>query len=76
MGYFFLTFTVVGWADVFTRKIYTDELIKNLKYCQEHKGLEIYAYVVMTNHVHLIASRQNEQLLSELIRDFKSFTAK
>ncbi len=75
-GLFFLTFTVVGWADVFTRKIYTDELIKNLKYCQEHKGLEIYAYVVMTNHVHLIASRQNEQLLSELIRDFKSYTAK
>jgi hypothetical protein len=30
----------------------------------------------MTNYVHLIAIMQNEQLLSELIRDFKSFTAK
>ena len=54
-GLFYLTFTVVGWADVFTRKIYTDELVKNLIYCQKHKGLNIYAYVVMTNHIHLIA---------------------
>lgn len=75
-GLFYLTFTVVGWADVFTRRIYTDELIKNLIYCQEHKGLEIYAYVVMTNHIHLIARRKEDKLLSELIRDFKSFTAK
>ena len=73
---FFLTFIVVGWADVFTRKLYTDELIKNLQFCQDKKGLQIYAYVVMTNHVHLIASRQNEQALSDLIRDFKSYTSK
>ena len=38
--------------------------------------MEIYAYVVMTNHIHLIASRKEGQLLSDLIRDFKSFTAK
>lgn len=75
-GLFFLTFIVVGWADVFTRKLYTDELIKNLQFCQDKKGLQIYAYVVMTNHVHLIASRQNEQALSDLIRDFKSYTSK
>jgi putative transposase len=75
-GLFYLTFTVVGWADVFTRNIYTDELIKNLQFCQEQKGLEIYAYVVMTNHIHLIASRKDELLFSDLIRDFKSFSAK
>jgi len=75
-GLFYLTFTVVGWADVFTRKIYTDELVKNLIYCQANKDLEIYAYVVMTNHLHMIVARKDEQLLSDWIRDFKSYTAK
>ena len=30
----------------------------------------------MTNHLHLIVSRKNEQFLSDWIRDFKSYTAK
>jgi putative transposase len=50
-GLFYLTFTVVGWADVFTQKMYTDELVKNLIYCQNNKGLNIYSYVVMSNHL-------------------------
>jgi len=30
----------------------------------------------MTNHLHLIVSRKGELLLSDLIRDFKSYTSK
>ena len=59
-GLFYLTFTVVGWADVFTRRLYTEELIKNIKFCQENKGLEIYAYVIMTNHLHLIEKKEKK----------------
>ena len=48
-----------------------------LKYCQKHKGLEIYAWVLMTNHLHLIASNGNESItLSDILRDFKKFTSK
>jgi putative transposase len=72
---YFVTLTVVGWIDVFTRRDYTDEIIKNLKYCQEKKDLEIFAYVVMPSHIHLIC-RRNKGLLSDLLRDFKSYTAK
>ena len=74
-GTFFVTFTVVGWIDVFTREMYCDEIIKNLIYCQKNKGLEIYAYVIMPSHIHLVVSRK-EGLLSDWIRDFKSFMAK
>lgn len=74
-GLFYLTFTVVGWVDVFTRSLYTDEIVESLKFCQLKKGLEIYAYVIMTNHLHLIASRADGEL-AHTIRDFKSFTAK
>ena len=72
---YFLTFTVHQWADVFTRSIYIDEVLMNLRYCQEHKGLEIFAWVVMTNHIHLIVRAKNENL-SDVIRDFKKFTSK
>jgi putative transposase len=72
---YFLTLTVVGWIDVFGRKIYTDEVINNLRFCQEKKGLELFAYVIMPNHLHLVCRRE-KGLLSDLLRDFKSFSAK
>ena len=72
---FFVTLTVVSWVDVFTRKQYCEELVKNIKYCQNNKGLELYAYVVMTNHMHWLA-RQKEGRLNYLLRDFKSYSAK
>lgn len=71
----FVTFTVHQWADVFTRPIYVDALLESLRYCQKEKGLEIFAWVVMTNHCHFIIRARNENL-SDIIRDFKKFTAK
>ncbi len=71
----FVTFQIVKWVDIFTRQIYRDIIIDNLHFCQENKGLEIYAYVIMSNHVHLLI-RSSMGKLSDTIRDFKSFTAK
>lgn len=71
----FMTFTVHQWVDVFTRQIYVDELLNSLHYCQRQKGLELYAWVVMSNHIHLIARARNENL-SDIVRDFKKYTAK
>jgi putative transposase len=48
----FVTFTVHQWVDVFTRSQYIDIFLDNLKYCQRNKGLEVYAWVVMSNHCH------------------------
>jgi putative transposase len=41
---YFLTFAVVAWVDVFTRKEYKDILIDSLKFCQVQKGLQLYAF--------------------------------
>lgn len=73
----YLTLTVVGWIDVFTRKSHKHKLFESLRYCQKEKGLEIYAYCLMPSHLHLIAkaiSRHNS--LSDVLRDFKKFTSK
>lgn len=71
----FVTFTVHQWVDVFSRSIYIEELINDLRFCQKNKGLEIYAWVVMTNHCHFIL-RASHKNLSDIIRDLKKFTAK
>ena len=70
---YFVTFTVVKWIDVFTRNEYREILLDSWKYCQKHKGLEIYAWCIMTNHVHVIISSNKEEL-SSIMRDMKSFT--
>ena len=71
----FLTFTVCGWIDLFTRKIYKDILMDSFKHCQLKKGLVLNAFVVMSNHVHLIARAGNREFtLSDIIRDFKKHT--
>ncbi len=71
----FITATVVDWVDVFTRKIYRDCIIDSLEYCIKNKGMILYGYVVMSNHIHLII-QSKEGKLSDLVRDFKKFTAK
>jgi REP element-mobilizing transposase RayT len=71
----YVTFQIVRWVDIFTRQVYRDIVIDSLKFCRQHKGLEIYAFVIMSNHIHLLM-RSQEARLSDTIREFKSFTAK
>jgi len=74
-GTYFLTFQVVGWADVFTRRKYRDIVMESMEYCRKEKGLRIYAYVVMSNHLHVIW-RSETETLSDTVRDFKKYTSK
>jgi REP element-mobilizing transposase RayT len=72
---YFMTFTVVDWVDVFTRKIYRDIVIDSLNYCIKNKGMILYSYVIMSNHIHVIV-QSNDVNLSDLVRDFKKWVAK
>ena len=73
---YFVTSTVVDWIDVFTRPIYKHIILDSLKYCQINKGLNIYAWVLMPNHLHMIVSANDEDSVSDIMRDFKKFTSK
>ncbi len=72
---YYLTFQVVYWIDIFSRKECRDIVIDSLRYCQQEKGLEIFGYVLMFNHLHLL-TRSSTGELSSTIRDFKKFTSK
>ena len=80
---YFTTSTVIDWMDVFTRPVYKHIVIDSLKYCQKQKGLEIYAWVLMTNNLHMIVGLDNVQTnsqspsqIGDVLRDFKKFTSK
>ena len=75
-GSYFLTFAVVDWVDVFTRKELAQIVIDSLKYCQKAKGLQIFAWCLMPSHIHLIASAGLNGNLSDIMRDLKKFTSK
>jgi len=73
---YFVTMTVKHWIDVFTRKDYKDIIVNSLQYCQKEKGLEIFAWVIMSNHLHLIVRAKEDYSLPDILRDFKKFTSK
>ncbi len=72
---YFITLTIIDWVDVFTRREYKDILIDSLTYCIQQKGLQVYEFVIMSNHLHAIVS-SDKTPLSDIIRDLKKFTAK
>ena len=73
---YFITFAVVEWVDALSRPYYKDIVLDSFKYCQQEKGLIIYAYVIMNNHVHLIASAKEGFNLSDILRDLKKYSSK
>ena len=76
-GYvYFLTLTIVDWIDVFSRPANKHIIVDSLNYCIKNKGLEVYCWCLMSNHLHLIASAKEEVQLSDILSDFKKFTSK
>jgi putative transposase len=71
----FLTFTIVGWIDIFTRQQYRDIILESFEFSRSRKSLRIGAYVIMSNHVHVLWQAGNNNL-SDIIRDFKTHTSK
>ncbi len=41
---YFVTFTVINWIDLFIRNEYKDIFLSSVRYCQNHKDLEVYGW--------------------------------
>ncbi len=73
---YFITFTVVDWVDVFTRLRYKEIITDSLTHCIEKKGLVVWAWCLMSNHLHAVLQASEGHELSGIIRDFKKHTSK
>src|SRR5690606_38497892 len=71
---YFVTYAVVNWIDVFTRPEYKNIVLDSLQFCIDKKGLEVYAWCIMSNHVHLIIGTHDDKM-ENILRDHKSYTA-
>jgi len=71
-GIYFVTSTIVEWIPVFTSKPYFEIIINSLNYCIENKNLNLYAFVILDNHFHLIVSGLD---LSNMMASLKKYTA-
>ena len=72
---YFVSFATVNWTKIFVEDIYFQILCDNLNFCRKEKGMEIYAYCLMPNHVHLVFRSLGENPAG-LIGDFKGYTSK
>ncbi len=72
---YFVTLTITKWIDVLKENNQKRMVIESLRYCQNNKGLVIFSYCIMSNHIHLICQAGGEMGLSYILRDFRRFTA-
>ncbi len=75
-GTYFVSFAVIEWIDVFSRNEYKKILLDSLEYCQLNKGMEINAWCIMTNHMHLVFRSVGIKKPQYILGDFKKFTSK
>jgi len=71
---YFLTFTIVEWITIFNYPKYCDIIVNNFQFYRKNQGLKIHYLVIMPEHIHLIASSENN--IGRIIRNYKSFSAK
>ncbi len=70
-----MSFAAVYWIDVLVRYEYCQTILDSLTYCRKNKGLEIYSWVIMPSHLHLII-RAKEKNPEIVLGRFKEFTSK
>jgi REP element-mobilizing transposase RayT len=75
-GCSYLTLNAVDWIDIFIRPVYKQVIVESLNYFIDKKGLTVYAWCLMTNHLHLVVQANQGYGLSSLINDLKKFTSR
>jgi len=70
---YFFTCTIVNWLPFFSSPEIVEFIINSWKFLQTQRDVVFYAYIIMENHLHFIASSQE---ISQKVGQFKSFTAR
>src|SRR6185503_14460618 len=73
---YFLTFNTVDWVDIFIRPVYKQIIVHSLNYFIDNKGLNVYAWCLMTNHLHLLVQAKGNCVIAEIEKEYKSFTTR
>ena len=72
---YFVTATILGWKQLFTRSAYADIVLDSLNWHRQNGHWALYAYVLMPNHLHTIIKPLQDRTISKVLQSFGSFTA-
>lgn len=75
---YFVTFTVIKWLPLFQHPEAIQIIMDSLLFCISEKYLQIYAYVIMPDHIHLVVFDKecDNQRLRKTLVDFRKFTGR
>ena len=71
----FLTVTCLEWRHVLSDNRFKDIIAESLSFLYQSKRVSVYAFVIMSNHFHLIWQMLGDHRRDEVQRDFLKFTS-
>lgn len=71
---YFITLETVDGVDIFIRPVYKQVIVHTLNHFIDSKGLTVYSWCLMTNHLHLLVQPQPGYLMDEIEQQYKIFT--
>jgi REP element-mobilizing transposase RayT len=72
---YFITATVLGWKQLFVQSVYARIVLDSLDWHRRQRRWQLYAYVLMPNHLHAIVKPLDDHSISGVLQSFGSFTA-
>jgi len=71
----FYTATILEWKYLLKPDKYKDVIIESLQFLVTKKKITLYAFVIMTNHIHLIWQTLPGKIPSQIQHSFLKYTA-
>ena len=73
---YFVTTTAVKHLHLFRRDVIKRIIVESFHHLRTTGKMKLFVFVIMPNHIHVIAHFSEEHPLSDVMRDFKKFTAR
>lgn len=71
----FFTATILNWEPILMDDEYKDIIIECLQFLVKEKRINLFGFVIMSNHIHLIWQPLKGFSLSQIQNSFLTFTA-
>jgi len=71
----FFTATILEWKPLLINDKYKDIIISSMKFLVDDIRVNIYAFVIMPNHIHIVWKVKNDRKPEDVQRDFLKYTA-
>lgn len=73
---YFITTTAASHRPIFQRDVVKHILVDSMNYMRVSGWINLYAFVIMPNHIHLITRFLSDHQISDVMREFKKHTSK